>query len=247
MEKSLNSIDSMQLARTLLRNLGFEANPTLGEKFVGDQFNYYTFSLTGSHCHSGILWPSVAHYYSLISRIQSLIGSQGPCSALSADATLTHFLPLWLATTSTSSSCHQHHPPFPSPVAASLFFLPLVLQVKQALAGTSTSSRRTSRRETERRRAGIWRGKRWKSRKWKEYFKKGERVTFNFSRLVWQHSWTSWTFLYKSCWVTCQKWHKFDRKYLRRFLSHLRCHHQQLLVLSPQKGIWHSYRTSLYT
>ena len=55
------------------------------------------------------------------------------------------------------------------------------------------------------------------------------------SRLVWQHSWTSWTFLYKSCWVTCQKWHKFDRKYFRRFLSHLRCHHQQLLVLWPQK------------
>ena len=143
--------------------------------------------------------------------------------------------------------CRQHYPSFSSPVAASLFFLPLVLQVKQALAGTSTSSRRTSRRETERRRAGIWRGKRWKSRKWKEYFKKGERVTFNFSRLVWQHSWTSWTFLYKSCWVTCQKWHKFDRKYLRRFLSHLHCHHQQLLVLWPQKGIWHSYRTSLYT
>ena len=44
---------------------------------------------------SGILWPSLAHYCSLISRIQSLIGSQGPCSALSATATLTHFLPLW--------------------------------------------------------------------------------------------------------------------------------------------------------
>ena len=43
----------------------------------------------------GILWPSdVAHYCSLISRIQSLIGSQGPCLALSAAATLTHFLPL---------------------------------------------------------------------------------------------------------------------------------------------------------
>ena len=51
--------------------------------------------------------------------------------------------------------CRQHHPSFSSPVAASLFFLPLVLQVKQALAGTSTSRRRTSRRETERRRAGI--------------------------------------------------------------------------------------------
>ena len=43
---------------------------------------------------SGILWPSLAHYCSLISRIQSLIGSQGPCLALSAAATLTLFLPL---------------------------------------------------------------------------------------------------------------------------------------------------------
>ena len=79
-------------------------------------------------------------------------------------------------------------------------------------------------------------------------FREGrKRLPSTSSRLVWQHSWTSWTFLYKSCWVTCQKWHKFDRKYLRRFLSHLHCHHQQLLVLWPQKGIWHSYRTSLYT
>ena len=45
---------------------------------------------------SGILWPSLAHYCSLISRIQPLIGSQGPCSALIADATMTHFLPLCL-------------------------------------------------------------------------------------------------------------------------------------------------------
>ena len=43
---------------------------------------------------SGILLPSLAHYCSLISRIQPLIGSQGPCLALSADATMTHFLPL---------------------------------------------------------------------------------------------------------------------------------------------------------
>ena len=43
---------------------------------------------------SGLLWPSLAHYCSLISLIQSLIGSQGPCSALSAAATLMHFLPL---------------------------------------------------------------------------------------------------------------------------------------------------------
>ena len=39
------------------------------------------------------LWPSLAHYCSLISRIQPLIGSQGPCSALIA--TMTHFIPLW--------------------------------------------------------------------------------------------------------------------------------------------------------
>ena len=38
---------------------------------------------------------ALAHYCSLISRIQSLIGSQNPCSALSAAATLTHILPLW--------------------------------------------------------------------------------------------------------------------------------------------------------
>ena len=40
------------------------------------------------------LWPSLAHYCSLILLIQFLIGSQGPCSPLSAAATLTHFLPL---------------------------------------------------------------------------------------------------------------------------------------------------------
>ena len=37
---------------------------------------------TGSHCHSFLLWPSLAHYCSLISLTQSLIGSQRPCSAL---------------------------------------------------------------------------------------------------------------------------------------------------------------------
>ena len=56
-------------------------------------------SHSGSHWLSlplsGILWPSLAHYCSLISRIQPLIGSQGPCSALIADATMTHFIPLW--------------------------------------------------------------------------------------------------------------------------------------------------------
>ena len=57
-------------------------------------------SHSGSHWLSlplsGILWPSLAHYCSLISRIQPLIGSQGPCSALIADATMTHFILLWL-------------------------------------------------------------------------------------------------------------------------------------------------------
>ena len=57
-------------------------------------------SHSGSHWLSlplsGILWPSLAHYCYLISRIQSLIGSQSPCSALSTAATLTHFLLLWL-------------------------------------------------------------------------------------------------------------------------------------------------------
>ena len=55
-------------------------------------------SHSGSHWLSlplyDILWPSLAHYFSLISRIQPLIGSQGPCSALIADATMTHFIPL---------------------------------------------------------------------------------------------------------------------------------------------------------
>ena len=44
------------------------------------------------------LWHTLAplaHYCSQTSRIQSLIGSQGRCSALSAAAMLTHFLPLW--------------------------------------------------------------------------------------------------------------------------------------------------------
>ena len=45
---------------------------------------------------SDILWPSLAHYCYLISRIQALIGPQGPCSALIADATMTHFILLWL-------------------------------------------------------------------------------------------------------------------------------------------------------
>ena len=56
-------------------------------------------SHSGSHWLSlplsGILWPSLAHYCSLISRIQPLIGSQGSCLALIADATMTHYVPLW--------------------------------------------------------------------------------------------------------------------------------------------------------
>ena len=46
-------------------------------------------SLWPTLAHLLTLWPSLAHYCSLISRLQSLIGSQGPCSALSAAATLT--------------------------------------------------------------------------------------------------------------------------------------------------------------
>ena len=45
---------------------------------------------------SGILWLPLAHYCSLILCIQPLISSQGPFSALIADATMTHFLPLWV-------------------------------------------------------------------------------------------------------------------------------------------------------
>ena len=60
-------------------------------------------SYSGSHWLSlplsGILWPSLAHYCSLILRIKSLLGSQGPCLALSAAATLTHFLPLCILAT----------------------------------------------------------------------------------------------------------------------------------------------------
>ena len=52
-----------------------------------------TLAPTGSHCHCLAL--TLAHFCSLISLIQSLIGSQGPCSALSAAATLTHFFPVW--------------------------------------------------------------------------------------------------------------------------------------------------------
>ena len=55
-------------------------------------------SHSGSHWLSlplsGILWPSLVHYCSLILLIRPLIGSQGPCSALIADATMTHFVPL---------------------------------------------------------------------------------------------------------------------------------------------------------
>ena len=55
-------------------------------------------SHSGSHWPSlplsGILWPSLAHYCSLILRIQPLIGSQGPCSALIANSTMMHFIPL---------------------------------------------------------------------------------------------------------------------------------------------------------
>ena len=61
---------------------------------------------------SGILWPSLAHYCSLISRIHSLIGSQGPCSAFSAAATLTHFLPLFITLKKSYNKANQN-PPLP--------------------------------------------------------------------------------------------------------------------------------------
>ena len=64
---------------------------------------WLSMALCGSHSGShwlslplsGIFWPSMAHYCSLISRIQPLIGTQGPCSPLIADATMKHFNPLW--------------------------------------------------------------------------------------------------------------------------------------------------------
>ena len=54
-------------------------------------------SHSGSHWLSlplsGLIWSS--HFCSLISLIHSLIGSQGPCSALSVAAMLTHFFTVW--------------------------------------------------------------------------------------------------------------------------------------------------------
>ena len=49
---------------------------------------------------------SLAQYCSLISLIQSLIGSQGPCSAISAAATLTHFAPVWSQTKCLHLQCN---------------------------------------------------------------------------------------------------------------------------------------------
>ena len=57
---------------------------------------------------SGILWLPLAHYCSLILCIQPLISSQGPFSALIADATMTHFLPLCLRDTCTSHFRPKH-------------------------------------------------------------------------------------------------------------------------------------------
>ena len=74
---------------------------------------------------SGILWPSLAHYCSLISLIQSSIGSQGPCSALNAAATLTHFL-LLCEKCSAYLSIAQiafDHPPAPSNGHSAAHFL----------------------------------------------------------------------------------------------------------------------------
>ena len=61
--------------------------------------------LAKSDQKNGILWPSLAHYCSLISHIQPLITSQGPCSALIADDTMTHFIPLCIMGHRTTSSC----------------------------------------------------------------------------------------------------------------------------------------------
>ena len=53
-------------------------------------------SHSGSHWLSlplsGLLWPSLAHYCSLISHIQPLIGSQGPCSPMPRWRTLSRSL-----------------------------------------------------------------------------------------------------------------------------------------------------------
>ena len=59
-------------------------------------------SYSGSHCHSlaysGPLWLTLALSGSLLlsnlAYIHPLIGSQGPCSALIADVTMTHVIPL---------------------------------------------------------------------------------------------------------------------------------------------------------
>jgi len=71
---------SLRLSLALSGSLWLSVTPTL--------------ALIGSHWlslpFSDILWPSQAHYCSLILRFQPLIGSQGPCSALIADAMMTH-------------------------------------------------------------------------------------------------------------------------------------------------------------
>ena len=69
----------LSLSLSLSGSLWLSATPTLAP--------------TGHHCHS------LAHYCSPILIIQSLIGSQGPCSALSAAATLTHFILVCLSST----------------------------------------------------------------------------------------------------------------------------------------------------
>ena len=114
---------SLVLSLSLSGSLWLSVNPTLAPSgslwllLTLSGFHWLSLALTGSlpvslwlslalcDSHSGshwlslplsgILWPSLAHYCSLISRIQPLIGSQGPCLALIADATMTHFIPLW--------------------------------------------------------------------------------------------------------------------------------------------------------
>ena len=52
---------------------------------------------------------SLAHFCSLISRIQSLISSQGPCSTFSAAGKRTHFIPVWLSPKQGDAGGQQWH------------------------------------------------------------------------------------------------------------------------------------------
>ena len=75
--------------------------------------NWLSLALCGSQWLSlplsDSLWFSLAHYCSEISLIQALLSSQGPCSALRAAPTLTHFIPVWIQVHHT----YQNHKPLP--------------------------------------------------------------------------------------------------------------------------------------